>query len=322
MRDLAAERGAEAESLRNLAAERGAEAESLRGLAAERGAEVESLRNLAAERGAEAESLRGLAAERGAEAESLRGRLKETEEKARLEIARVREQERRRTEEIEQAAEELRRLMREQAEQAQEQRRLDAARAAAIEDELSQTRRELSEAVSISGRLQAEAENLGRLRAEERSAYEKREMAAQEEARRAVARETELGALVAALEEKLAVARMQAGVGGAGADAVAPGGKTVDVDGGEAEYVEAEPLDTADVLKSGNKRKSAVAEAEILPPDAGAPERPGRLGHKTAAGAGTRPAAGLSMAALEAQARRELELLGSGAKMFFSKSKR
>ncbi|MDD4102421.1 MAG: hypothetical protein PHU80_07285 [Kiritimatiellae bacterium] len=260
-------------------------------------------------------------AEREAEIEALRCNLQVTKEQARLEIGRERERARLQAEESAAESEEIRRLLREHTEQSQEQRRLDAARAAALEDELRHARGELSAVLAQAEKLKEEADKQRRLRTEELSAYEERENAALEDARAALEREAELRGRIVALEKALAETGMAAAAEEGVLDDAEAGAVGFESEGRVSEYVEAEALDIADVPQRLKKHERFIEEADVLPPEQGAEKTSGRRAPVSEAAAGARPAAGLSMAALEAQARRELEMLGAGAKMFFTKTK-
>ncbi len=281
------------------------------------------LRELGAEQEQRIRQVRERLEQRAAEIGTLRRQLSETTEKARLEIAEIKEQAHLQVEKSETAAGEARRLLREQTEQAQEQRRLDAARAAALEDELSQLRRELASVGARADKLQAEVEVQSRLRSEERSGFEKHEMAALEDARCAKERLAEMNDRITELEQDLTVAR-EAGMS---VDDGMPGGEASGAAGFGArgrtvEYIDAEPLDVAEVSPRVKKHERFVEEADVLPPETGATEKSRNRGSATETASGAKTATGLSMSALEAQARRELEMLGAGAKMFFSKNKK
>ncbi|MDD2455734.1 MAG: hypothetical protein PHE10_05330 [Kiritimatiellae bacterium] len=258
-----------------------------------------------------------------AEIAALRRQVLDATEKGRLEIAREQERARRQAEKSAAETAEIRRLMREQVEQALERHRLDAARAAALEDDLGRARGELSAVMARSEKLQKDFDNQCRLRAEERGVYEKRVAAALEDAGDALAREKDLRGRILALEQALssAVADSDADDGASGdAEACA---SVAGADGREAEYVDAEPLDDdANKPKRAARTGKVIEVADVLPPEKSDQKKFGKHVFGPDAVRSAIPATGLSMAALEAQARRELEILGTGAQMFFSKNRK
>ena len=89
---------------------------------------------------------------------------------------------------------------------------------------------------------------------------------------------------------------------------------------GKPVVLEAEAVDAAAQPKAKVKRDPVIVEAEVLSPDpAGAPKAQKREPAPTGAPAGGR--AGLSLAELELQARRELARLGAQGPAFFMKKK-
>lgn len=257
------------------------------------------------------------------EIESLRRQVLATAEKSKLEIAQEQERARHQAEKYAAETAEIKRLLQEQVEQAQERHQHEAARAEALEDVLGRLRGELSAAMARTAQLQEDFDNQCRLREEERSVYEKRVTAALEETEAALEREKELQGRISAFEQVLSVAADGCAddeardVAGACADGAG-------ADGRETEYVEAEPLDDdAHMRKSAVRPARVVEEADVLPPETRDANKCDKHVTRPEAAMGPiMPAAGISMAALEAQARRELAMLGSDARMFFSKTRK